>query len=156
MVQNIAIGILALMVLALYAMVKGQANKLKRQKRRYDHLLRGQNPDINMEELLVSINDQIEKSNMELRSLDRKSEDTKNTSLGAVNKMGIVHYDSIDGEKNDLSFSFCLLDSYLNGIILTNLYSKEGSNIYIKEIKKGQADKQLSDREIECLNKAKN
>lgn len=153
--QIIAIVILFILVIFEYSMIRANQNKLKRQKRRYDYLLRGKNPDINLEELLLQINDQIEESNKEIRSLDQRSSDTKNTSMGAVSKMAVVHYDAFDSQRGRNSFSLTLLDSYHNGIILTNLYSQDGSNTYLKEITNGECEIELSDKENECLKKAK-
>mgnify|MGYP000981967735 FL=1 len=153
--QIIAIIILFILVIFEYSMIKANNNKLKRQKRRYDHLLRGKNPDINMEELILELNAQIEESNREIKSLDQRASDTKNTSMGAVSKMAVVHYDAFNSQRGRNSFSLTLLDSYHNGIILTNLYSQDGSNTYLKEIVNGDSEIELSDREKECLEKAK-
>ena len=153
--QTIAIIILFILVIFEYSMIKSNNNKLKRQKRRYDHLLRGKNPDINMEELILELNAQIEESNREIKSLDQRASDTKNTSMGAVSKMAVVHYDAFNSQRGRNSFSLTLLDSYHNGIILTNLYSQDGSNTYLKEIVNGDSEIELSDREKECLEKAK-
>ena len=155
MAQIIAIIILFILVIFEYSMIKTNNNKLKRQKRRYDHLLRGKNPDINMEELILELNAQIEESNREIKSLDQRASDTKNTSMGAVSKMAVVHYDAFNSQRGRNSFSLTLLDSYHNGIILTNLYSQDGSNTYLKEIVNGDSEIELSDREKECLEKAK-
>ena len=91
--QIIAIVILFILVIFEYSMIKANNNKLKRQKRRYDHLLRGKNPDINLEELILQLNDQIEQSNREIKSLDQRSSDTKNTTMGAA--VSYTHLDCI-------------------------------------------------------------
>ncbi len=153
--QIMAIVILFILVILEYSMIKANNNKLKRQKRRYDHLLRGKNPDINLEELILELNAQIEQSNKDIKSLDQRASDTKNSSMGAVSKMAVVHYDAFNSQRGRNSFSLTLLDSYHNGIILTNLYSQDGSNTYLKEIVNGDSEIELSDREKECLEKAK-
>ena len=153
--QTIAIIILFILVIFEYSMIKSNNNKLRRQKRRYDHLLRGKNPDINMEELILQLNDQIEESSREIRSLDQRASDTKTSSMRAVSKMAVVHFDAFDSQRGKNSFSLTLLDSYHNGIVLTNLYSQDGSNTYLKEIVNGESLQELSDREKECLEKAK-
>lgn len=152
----VGLGVLAVLVIVELSMIMNLSQRVKRQKRRYDHLLRGSNPDINMEELILSLNDQIETSNKQLRNIDQRSMDTKDTSMGAVSKMAVVHYDAFEGQTNSLSFSLCMLDSYHNGFILTNLYSSEGSNIYLKEINRGESKIILSKDEKDCLDKAKN
>ena len=55
----VILAILIVIVIAEFALIKSINNKLRRQKQRYDHLLRG-NIDMNLEELLLSINDRIE------------------------------------------------------------------------------------------------
>lgn len=150
----VILAILIVIVIAEFALIKSINNKLRRQKQRYDHLLRG-NVDMNLEELLLSINDRIESSNKEIRTIDQRAIEAKDTTMGAISNMAIVHFDAFDGQTNALSFSLCLLDNFHNGIILTSLYSNSGSTVYVKEIVKGSSDKDLSKSELEVLNKAK-
>lgn len=151
----IILAIMAILIIVEYALIKSMNNKLRRQKQRYDHLLRGNNQELNLEEVLVSINDQLEKSNKEIRTIDQRAIDAKDKTMGAVSNMAVVNYDAFDGQTNGLSFSLCLLDNFHNGIILTNLYSNDGSTIYVKEIINGSSEKDLSKNELEALNKAK-
>lgn len=151
----IILAIMAILIIVEYALIKSMNNKLRRQKQRYDHLLRGNNQELNLEEVLVSINDQLEKSNKEIRTIDQRAIDAKDKTMGAVSNMAVVNYDAFDGQTNELSFSLCLLDNFHNGIILTNLYSNDGSTIYVKEIINGSSEKDLSQSELEALNKAK-
>lgn len=151
----VILAIMAILIIVEYALIKSMNNKLRRQKQRYDHLLRGNNAELNLEEVLVSINDQLEKSNKEIRTIDQRAIDAKDKTMGAISNMAVVHYDAFDGQTNELSFSLCLLDNFHNGIILTNLYSSDGSTIYVKEIINGSSEKDLSQNELEALNKAK-
>lgn len=150
----VILAILIVIVIAEFALIKSINNKLRRQKQRYDHLLRG-NIDMNLEELLLSINDRIESSNKEIRTIDQRAIEAKDTTMGAISNMAIIHFDAFDGQTNALSFSLCLLDNFHNGIVLTSLYSNSGSTVYVKEIIKGSSDKDLSKSELEALNKAK-
>lgn len=151
----VILAIMAILIIVEYALIKSMNNKLRRQKQRYDHLLRGNNQELNLEEVLVSINDQLEKSNKEIRTIDQRAIDAKDKTMGAVSNMAVVNYDAFYGQTNELSFSLCLLDNFHNGIILTNLYSNDGSTIYVKEIINGSSEKDLSQNELEALNKAK-
>ena len=151
----VILAIMAILIIVEYALIKSMNNKLRRQKQRYDHLLRGNNQELNLEEVLVSINDQLEKSHKEIRTIDQRAIDAKDKTMGAISNMAVVNYDAFDGQTNELSFSLCLLDNFHNGIILTNLYSNDGSTIYVKEIINGSSEKDLSQNELEALNKAK-
>lgn len=151
----VILGILAIIIIVEFAMIQSMNNKLRRQKKRYDHLLRGTSEDVNIEELLVNINDQIEASNRQLRSIDQRSIDTKDTTMGAISNMAVIRYDAFDYGTNELSFCLCMLDNFHNGIILTSIYGSDGSNVYLKEITNGQSKSELSEYEDAALKKAK-
>ncbi len=151
----IGMGLLALIVILQFAMIKSLTDRTRRQKQRYDHLLRGNDPDLNIEELLNNLNDQIESSHKELRNINRTAADAKDTTMGAVSNMAVVHFDAFDGQSRELSFALCMLDSFHNGIILTSIYGNDGSNVYLKEIANGKAREELSEAEDRALNKAK-
>lgn len=151
----IILAIMAILIIVEYSLIKSMNNRLRRQKQRYDHLLRGNNSELNLEEVILSINDQIEKSNKEIRTIDQRAIDAKDKTMGAISNMAVVNFDAFDGQTNALSFSLCLLDNFHNGIILTNLYSNDGSTVYLKEVTNGSSAKDLSESELEALNKAK-
>ena len=69
--------------------------------------------------------------------------------------MAFVLYNAFEAKTSELSFSLCLLDNFHNGIVLTNLYGNDGSNIYLKEITNGQTKVDLSKQEDEALKRAK-
>lgn len=154
-VVYVLLGILAFLVVVEFAMIQSTNNKLRRQKQRYDHLLRGNNEDMNIEELLLSLNDQIESSKKQLRSVDQRSLEAKDTTMGAISNMAVERFDAFDYATNDLSFCLCMLDNFHNGIILTSLHGKDGSTLYLKEIDKGQCKLDLSDHENSVLERAK-
>lgn len=151
----VILGILAILVVVEFAMIQSMNNKLRRQKNRYDHLLRGNSDDLNLEELLLALNDQIESSNQQLRSVDQRSLEAKDSIMGAISNMSVIRYNAFDYGTNELSFSLCMLDNFHNGIILTSIYGADGSTIYLKEITNGQAKLELSDHEEAALKKAK-
>lgn len=151
----IAIAIMTLLVILQFAMIFSLSNRTRRQKQRYDHLLRGNDPDVNIEELLNRLNDQIDSSYKELRNINKTAADAKDTTMGAVSNMAIVHFDAFEGQSRELSFSLCMLDNFHNGIILTSLYGDKGSNVYLKEVVQGSSKVELSDKEQSALNKAK-
>lgn len=151
----VGVGILAILVILELAMLKSMQDKVRRQKLRYDHLLRGNDPDMSIEDLLVSLNDQIESSKKELKNINKTAADAKDTTMGAVSNMAVVHYDAFEGQSRSLSFSLCMLDNFHNGVILTSLYGDDGANVYLKEIVNGSSRVELSKMEEASLNKAK-
>lgn len=151
----IILGILGLLVVIEFAMIQSMNNKLRRQKKRYDHLLRGTSEDVNIEELLITLNDQIETSNRQLRSVDQRSIEAKDTTMGAISNMSVTHFNAFEGQTGEVSFCLCMLDNFHNGIILTNLYGNDGSTVYLKEVTNGSSKVELSQNEEQALRIAK-
>lgn len=69
----------------------------------------------------------------------------------SYNRIGVVKYDAFKQMGGNLSFSLCLLNERKDGIILNSVHSTEGCYTYIKEIKSGICDLELSNEEKEAL-----
>ena len=72
----------------------------------------------------------------------------------SYNKVGIVKYDAFQQMGGMLSFSLALLNEKNNGFILNSVHSTEGCYCYIKQIKSGLSDIELSKEEKEALTQA--
>ncbi|NLM07103.1 MAG: DUF4446 family protein [Tissierellia bacterium] len=72
----------------------------------------------------------------------------------AIQYVGIVKYNAFDNVGNNLSFSLALLDQFKNGVIITSIYGRDFTTIYGKPIQYGKSDYQLSDEEIEAVDRA--
>lgn len=70
------------------------------------------------------------------------------------NKVGIVKYDAFNQMGGMLSFSVALLNEKNDGFILNSVHSSEGCYTYIKEIKAGKSEIELSNEEKNALSKA--
>jgi len=67
-----------------------------------------------------------------------------------------LRYDSTPDSGGQMSFSLALLNEKLSGIILTNIYMREGSFLYLRELKNGKCEIELSEEEKRVLEKATN
>ena len=67
-----------------------------------------------------------------------------------------IRYDSTPDSGGQMSFSMALLNEKLSGIILTNIYMREGSFLYLRELKNGKCEIELSEEEKKVLEKATN
>ena len=67
------------------------------------------------------------------------------------NKVGIIKYDAFKHMGGMLSFSIALLNEKDNGFILNSVHSSEGCYSYVKEIKAGLCEIELSNEEKEAL-----
>lgn len=91
----------------------------------------------------------------ENQALNRHLREVSKEGLGHLQKVAILRYNPYNDTGGDQSFSFALLDGKLNGSILTSLHSRSGTRIYIKVVKKGESDLELSKEEREVLEEAK-
>ncbi|MCI5839306.1 MAG: DUF4446 family protein [Peptoniphilaceae bacterium] len=125
-------------------------NKQKRQKKRYDRLLRGMSPDLDLEEVLLNLNKSISNVDKKISEVEEDFNTNNAKSISAFVKTGVVHYNAYEDQHNELSFSLCLLDKTNTGIVLTSIYGRDFSNVYLKDVKNGEIEN-ASPEEIKSL-----
>ncbi len=72
-----------------------------------------------------------------------------------VQKVGLMRFNPFKELGGDHSFSLAILDGEDTGIIITSLHTRDRTRVYMKSIKKGKSDTELSDEEKKALAKAK-
>lgn len=72
----------------------------------------------------------------------------------SITKVGVVRFNPFKDTGGDQSFVIALLDSENNGLVLSSLYTREGTRIYTKPIEKGTSSYRLSKEEEEAIKKA--
>lgn len=76
-------------------------------------------------------------------------------SLANIQKIGIVKFNPYREAGGNHSFALCLLNGHDNGFIILSLHGREGSRLYLKEVKQGKAQYELSKEEQQSLLSAK-
>ncbi|NLL31322.1 MAG: DUF4446 family protein [Clostridiales bacterium] len=150
----IVIGLLIITIL-LFLVVISLYSSINKLERKYRRLMRGSN-NKNLEELINSKLEEIDKSMEASEEALRKYETLKNEMKSCVNKIAIMRYKAFEDVGSDLSFSVAILDSYNDGIILTGIYSRHDSVTYAKPVDKGISRYELSEEEAYVLNEAIN
>lgn len=95
------------------------------------------------------IKDLSEDNKKDIRKINKEMEYT-------LKKIGVVKYDAFQKMGGMLSFSIALLNERNDGFILNSVHSTEGCYSYIKEIKNGMCEIELSDEEKKALSDAMN
>lgn len=146
------IGLAAILFLLLIILIVQmiQFNKLKKK---YNTFMGGKEAKTLEEKL-----DKIIEENKYIRDL---SEENKKNIKRIVkekelcfNRVGIKKYDAFKQMGGNLSFSVCLLNERKDGYIINSVHSSEGCYTYIKEIKSGLCELELSNEEKEALTEA--
>lgn len=94
--------------------------------------------------LIIEISNENKK---DIRTINREMEK-------CYNKVGIVKYDAFKQMGGMLSFSLALLNEKNNGFILNSVHSSDGCYTYVKNIKSGICEIDLSNEEKEALSQA--
>jgi hypothetical protein len=74
----------------------------------------------------------------------------------AVQKVGLIRYNSYADDGGNLSFSIALLDAASNGVVITSLHGRAQNRIYTKPISKGTSEITLTKEEKEAITSSKN
>ena len=64
-----------------------------------------------------------------------------------IQKIGLVRFNPFKELGGDHSFSMAILDSHDSGIIITSLHTRDRTRVYMKDIKKGKSEFELSSEE---------
>lgn len=149
------IGGFALLTVILLILMIVSLCKLRKLRKKYEAFTRGKNG----ESLEDTVNEYLDKVDHAIDLLTMTREELinlrKNQKI-AFQKMGIVKYNAFFDLSGELSYSLALLDKMDNGFVLNSVYSREGSYSYIKEIRAGECDIELSKEEKQALEQAKN
>ena len=136
--------------LILLILVIIQMFELNKLKKKYNKFMGGKD--------VKSLEKQIEKIFEDNRYIQELS-DSNNKEIRTINKekefcfnkVGIIKYDAFQQMGGMLSFSIALLNEKDNGFILNSVHSTEGCYTYVKEIKAGICDLDLSKEEKDAL-----
>ena len=146
------IGLAAILFLLLIILIVQmiQFNKLKKK---YNTFMGGKEAKTLEEKL-----DKIIEENKYIKDLSEENKKdikriVKEKEL-CFNRVGIKKYDAFKQMGGNLSFSVCLLNERKDGYIINSVHSSEGCYTYIKEIKSGLCELELSNEEKEALTEA--
>lgn len=95
------------------------------------------------------------KSESEIKELFKSSRDLWKITLKSVHKVGMVRFNPFKDTGGDQSFAIALLDSSDSGVVISSLFTREGTRIYSKPIDKGKSKYPLSEEEKQAIERAK-
>ena len=146
---------LAILVIILIIILIIQSVRLSKMKKAYTVFMQG-NSGASLEDTLIKRLDELDK-------LEQSGKDTReelDLTLSRLNKTyqktGLIKYNAYNEMGGRLSFALCMLNRDNDGFILNSMHSREGCYTYIKDIKKGKSDLELSGEEQESLDIAIN
>ena len=150
---GIIIIILLIIVIILIGSMISYSLRLSRLERKYKMFMKGKDGKTLEESLVDKFAEaeailKITKQNrMDIKEINKRMESD-------YQKIGIVKYDAFNEMGGKLSFVLAMLYGKNSGWILNAMHSREGCYTYAKEIVNGESYVELSEEEIEALDKA--
>lgn len=90
----------------------------------------------------------------DIKKLSEWNKDLQRLADISITKVGVIRFNPFKDTGGDQSFVIALLDSSNNGLVLSSLYTREGTRIYTKPIENGSSSYNLSDEEKQAIEKA--
>ena len=154
---GIDLGILIIslfvLIVILFILIISVNMKYTRLKSSYNSFMRGKDGKTLEDSIFERFEelDHLTELSLKNRQAIRK---VNEEMMSNYQKAGIVKYDAFQEMGGKLSFALTLLDGNNNGYIINSMHSREGCYNYIKEIVKGESYIELSEEEMESLEKA--
>jgi hypothetical protein len=119
----------------------------------FRRLIKGK-PEVDLRKILDKILTTQEKNTLSVNELDKKIRNLEDEGLTHVQKIGLVRFNPFEEIGGDHSFSLSLLDGKDSGVVITGLHTRERTRLYIKSIRGGKCEAELSTEEKKALTSA--
>ncbi|MCL2382783.1 MAG: DUF4446 family protein [Oscillospiraceae bacterium] len=147
-VFNLILGGVTTLLLILFISTRVKLSKLNRNHVKFMKKLGNGN---NIEEILKKYVKQVEEVTERTEDLRKYCGRLESEMTTCIQRIGMVRYSAFKDTGSDLSFALALLDDNKNGVLLNGIYSREMSNIYAKQVIKGEAVNKVSDEEKRAI-----
>ena len=127
--------------------------RTRRLEERYRRLMMGRD-DLDLEELLSHHGELIGEAKRHRLELALRLQELEGLLQLTVAGVGLVRYNAFRETGSDLSYSLALLDSNLDGVVLTSLFGRDESRCYGKPVQRGRSSHHLSEEENRALEEA--
>jgi len=110
--------------------------------------------DVDKGDLIKFLEKVVEKEKTNYQSIaeiKEEIESIENGALSHIQKVGFVRFNPFEELGGDHSFSVALLNGKGTGIIITGLHTRERTRVYVKDVKLGKSEVDLSHEERKAL-----
>ncbi len=139
--QITLIYILSSFTILLFVWTIFQQFSLGKIKKSQKKLFQGKNAQ-SLEEVILAHQDNLSNLNNQLSALSSKTVSLTALSNTGLNKVGMIRFNPFKNLGGNQSFSIAFLNSHHNGLVISSIYSNDGSRFYSKTIAAGKSQKQ--------------
>jgi uncharacterized protein YlxW (UPF0749 family) len=146
----IVVGIIALMALSLSVLLALRTGRMKRQYR----VLSAADGRASFIEVVARKTEEVQGLREDVARLAGDLQGTQAELQQAVRHIGVVRYDAFGDMGGRMSFSAAMVDDHGNGFVITTIHARSESRSYIKELRGGMAEVNLSPEETAAVGDA--
>jgi hypothetical protein len=122
--------------------------------RHYKRLIKGVKSG-NLKKVLEKVIETEQKNKLDIKKIKEVIKDHEKENTYNLQKVGMVRFNPFKEMGGDQSFSLALLDDNESGVVVTGLHTRERTRIYIKTVKNGKSEYELSKEEAKAIKGAK-
>ena len=104
-----------------------------------------------LKKVFEKILNRAETNTKDIKDLNNKFNLLEEDGKFHIQKIGLVRFNPFTELGGDHSFSLAILDATGSGIIITGLHTRDRTRVYLKDIKKGKSEFELSKEEQKAL-----
>jgi hypothetical protein len=154
--QTIAIGLVAVIIIVFLLLIWNIALQisLSKLKRKNAEIYAG-NKAKNLEEVILQQAKSLKTLDKDIQELYNISNQINNLAFRGIHKAAMVRFNPFKEVGGDQSFAIALLNGKNTGLVISSLYTREGTRIYAKAITAGSSDKHpLTEEEEQAIKNA--
>ena len=144
---------LGLLVVIMYMMILNLYMDVRRMKKRYKKMMSGVESG-NLERMLIGHIDEVQRVKEKNTELELENQKLDNLLQQALTRVGMVRYRAFEDMGGDLSYAVAMLAAHNNGVVLSSVFGREGSQAYAKPIENGGSSYKLTEEEQQALREA--
>lgn len=97
-----------------------------------------------LKKVLEKILSRGDENTSEIKTLNNRLNQLEEDGKFHIQKIGLVRFNPFKELGGDHSFSVAILDSHDSGIVITSLHTRDRTRVYMKDVKKGKSNFDLS------------
>ncbi|MBE6103006.1 MAG: DUF4446 family protein [Selenomonas ruminantium] len=144
---------MGILMVIMYAFILNLYMDLRRMKKRYKKMMTGVESG-NLERMLIGHIDEVQRVKEQNTALEVENQKISDLLQQALTRVGMVRFRAFEDMGGDLSYAVAMLDSHNNGVILSSVFGREGSQAYAKPIENGSSTYKLTEEEQQALREA--
>jgi hypothetical protein len=96
----------------------------------------------------------LKKAEGDINELFKLSKNLNEMAVRSIQKVGIIRFNPFKETGGDQSFVIALLDANDNGVVISSLFTRQGTRIYSKPIEQGKSKYPLTQEQKKAIHQA--